>query len=135
VPGAGKAIFPEMKTFKIFFVLAVLAVLAGLGYYLFGSYSDGNRAGTVMKLSRKGLLFKTYEGELNLGMVLNDNSGASVSNVWEFSVPASNQEALDKLDTALARGHRAKLHYREMFTKVPWRGDTKYLVYKVELAP
>ena len=124
-----------MRTVKIFFVLIVLAALAGVAYYLFGAYSDGNRAGTVMKLSRKGLLFKTYEGELNLGMVLNDNSGAALSNIWEFSVPASNREALDKLDTAIAKGHRAKLHYREMFAKMPWRGDTKYLVYQVELAP
>ncbi len=124
-----------MKIAKLVFVLVFLAILAGVGFYLFGSYSDGNRAGTVIKLSHKGLLFKTYEGELNLGLVLGDQSGASVSNVWEFSVPASNREALDKLDTAMARGRRAKLHYREMFAKIPWRGDTKYMVYKVELAP
>lgn len=70
-----------MKTVKILIALVVLAALAGGAFYLFGSYSDGNRAGTVIKLSRKGLLFRTYEGELNLGLVLGDQSGASVSNV------------------------------------------------------
>jgi hypothetical protein len=124
-----------MKTAKLLVVLVILAVLAGGAYYMFGSYSDGNRAGTVIKMSRKGLLFKTYEGELNLGLVLGDQSGASVSNIWEFSVPASNGEALAKLDTAMARGRRAKLHYREMFARIPWRGETKYMVYKVELIP
>jgi hypothetical protein len=115
--------------------LIVLAAIAGGAYYLFGNFSDGERAGTVIKMSRKGFLFKTYEGELNLGMVLSDNSGASVSNIWEFSVPAANREALEKLDTAMARGHRAKIYYRQKFVKVPWRGETEYLVYKVELAP
>lgn len=124
-----------MKTVKLFFALIVLAALAGVAYYLFGTFSDGERAGTVIKMSRKGFIFKTYEGELNLGMVLSDNSGASVSNIWEFSVPASDREALDKLDTAMARGHRAKLYYRQKFVKAPWRGETEYLVYKVELAP
>lgn len=61
-----------MKTAKLIVVLVILAVLAGGSYYMFGSYSDGNRAGTVIKRSRKGLLFKTYEGELNLGLVLGD---------------------------------------------------------------
>jgi hypothetical protein len=124
-----------MKIAKLALVLFVLAALAGGAYYLFGSYSDGYRAGTVIKLSRKGLLFKTYEGQLNLGLVLGDQSGAAVSNIWEFSVPSSNQEVLAKLDTAMARGRRAKLHYREMFAQVPWRGDTKFMVYKVDLAP
>jgi len=124
-----------MKTVKLFFVLIVLAALAGGAYYLFGTFSEGERAGTVIKLSRKGFLFKTYEGELNLGMVLSDNSGASVSNLWDFSVPASNHEVLNKLDTAMARGHRAKIFYRQMFVKVPWRGDTEYMIDKVELAP
>lgn len=50
-------------------------------------------------------------------------------------MPASDTAALAKLDTAMARGRRAKLHYREMFAQVPWRGDTKYMVYKVDLAP
>jgi len=57
-----------------------------------------------------------------------------VSNVWEFSVPASETEALAQLDKAMMSGHRAKLHYREKFLAAPWRGDTKYQVYKVELA-
>jgi hypothetical protein len=41
---------------------------------------------------------------------------------------------LAKLDTAMMTGHRAKLHYHQKFVRAPWRGDTEYLVYKVELA-
>lgn len=127
-------IFESMRIAKLIAALVVVLALLGIGYYFFGNYSDGYRAGTVMKLSKKGLLFKTYEGELNLGMIMNEsNNPVSVSNIWPFSVPANNEETLKKLDTAMMSGKRAKLHYREKFIAVPWRGDTKYIVYKVEL--
>lgn len=127
-------IFIGMKTTKLVVAALVVLILLGLGYYLFGNYSDGYRAGTVIKLSRKGLLFKTYEGELNLGMGIHDaGSSVSVSNLWNFSVKSSDTECLAMLDSAMLSGKRAKLHYREKFLAVPWRGDTKYQVYKVEL--
>lgn len=125
-----------MNTAKLISAFIVVLVLAGLGYYLFGNYSDGYRAGTVIKLSNKGLVFKTYEGDLNLGMVMNESENpVSVSNIWPFSVSASDKEVLDQLEAAMMSGRRAKLHYREKFLAVPWRGDTKYIVYKVEVAP
>ena len=125
-----------MKTLKLVLVGLILLCGFGLAYYLFGNYSDGYRAGTVMKLSRKGLLFKTYEGELNLGLVMNnEGTPVSVSNIWPFTVGAGDTAAIQKLDTAMMTGKRAKLHYREKFVKVPWRGDTKYMVYKVEVTP
>jgi hypothetical protein len=124
-----------MKSVKIAVAAIILLALLGLGYYLFGNYSDGYRAGTVIKLSRKGLLFKTYEGQLNLGMGIRDqNSSVAVSNLWDFSVPSSDSAALHNLDVALMSGKRVKLHYREKFLTVPWRGDTKYQVYKVDLS-
>lgn len=123
-----------MKNVKLVAAALVILVLTGLGYYLFGNYSDGYRAGTVIKLSRKGLVFKTYEGELNLGMGIHDaGSSVSISNVWNFSVKASDTACIAMLDSAMLSGKRAKLHYREKFVAVPWQGDTKFLVYKVEM--
>ena len=117
----------ELSASLLLLLLLLTGWLAGAAFWLFGNYSDGHRAGTVMKLGRKGFLFKSYEGELNPGMVLGDQSGAQVANVWDFSVPASDKETLAKLDSAMMSGHRAKLHYREKFVAVP--------VYKVDLAP
>jgi hypothetical protein len=125
-----------MRTFKlILFVLFLIIV--GVGYYfLFGNYSDGYRGGTMIKFSRKGILMKTYEGELNLGMVLSDNpstTSASIANIWYFSVPSGKKEVINRLDSALLTGHRVKVHYNEKFFKLPWRGDTKYVVDEVEV--
>lgn len=129
-------IFNDMKIVKLVISLIVLAALLGAGYYLFGNYSDGYRAGTVFKMSRKGLIFKTFEGELNLGMGIHDGSNSvAVSNVWSFSVDSKDTACLAGIDSAMASGKRAKLHYREKFLAVPWRGDTKFMVYKIETGP
>jgi hypothetical protein len=133
-PHPADTIFMGMKIAKLLLVAVILLALAGAAFFLFGNYSDGYRAGTVIKLSRKGLIFKVYEGQLNLGMGIQDqHSQVAVSNVWDFSVSPSDTAALHALDTALMTGKRAKVHYREKFVKLPWRGDTKYQVYKVEM--
>ncbi len=130
-----RTIFPGMKKFKLF--IALIVVLAGLGawYYSTGNFSEGDRAGTVIKLSRKGFLFKTFEGELNLGMgIHDDNANAmSISNVWNFSVAIGDTAVIQALDAAMMNGHRAKLQYREKFVGLPWRGDTHYMVYQVDV--
>jgi hypothetical protein len=124
-----------MKTVKLIAAAIVLSAIAGTAFYFFGNYSDGYRAGTVIKLSRRGLVLKTYEGQLNLGMGIHDqNTSVAVSNVWDFSVNAKDALVLARLDTALMTGKRAKLHYREKFVTAPWRGDTKYQVYRVDLS-
>jgi hypothetical protein len=125
-----------MKTvLGIFGVLALIAV-AVASYFAFGNYSEGFRAGTVVKLSHKGMVFKTYEGQLNLGLVLNEpgqgGSAAEVSNIWEFSVPKKDMVTRDALEAAMLSGKRSKLHYVEKFMTLPWRGESKYLVVSVE---
>jgi hypothetical protein len=123
-----------MKTFKK--VLIIIFLLgAGIIYYVFtGNYSDGFRAGTIIiKLSKKGILLNTYEGQLNLGMVVSDDAAASGpnSNIWDFSV-IKDTSLINKMNDAMESGKRVRLHYKEKFVKLPWRGDTKYLVYEIE---
>lgn len=93
----------------------------------------------MIKLSHKGVLFKTYEGQLNLGMVLNEGANGTaqteVSNLWEFSVPQKDTATLRALETVMLSGHRAKLHYQEKFMRLPWRGETSYWVTAVEALP
>lgn len=49
------------------FFLKVLVVLIFLGAIALWTYSEGTRAGQLIKFSEKGVVFKTYEGELNMG--------------------------------------------------------------------
>lgn len=98
-------------------------------YFLFGSFSNGTRAGVVIKLSKKGVIFKTYEGQLNTGGFA-DSDGQLTSSIWAFSV-VDDQVVRDLSDAELS-GQRVKLHYNEKFYKLFFRGDTKYFVNKVE---
>ena len=126
-----------MKTFKkylirIFIVLLVLSAAVG-SYFTFVPYSGGLRAGQVIKLSKKGVIFKTYEGELNLMMMPSTNNlGTPTPNVWTFSV--QNKKVAERIMQASATGERLELYYKERYFKFPWQGDTKYFVYEVKTA-
>lgn len=93
------------------------------------TYSEGSRAGRLIKFSSKGYLFKTYEGEINLGGVTNATNGNMMMNyMWDFSVDdKSVADSLSKLE-----GRDIRVHYKEKLAKLPWRGDTKYIVDKVD---
>jgi len=52
-----------MKKFKIIFVFILL--LGGVYYLFFASYSSGYRVGTIIKMSNRGVVFKTHEGQLH----------------------------------------------------------------------
>ncbi|KAA6440125.1 hypothetical protein FEM33_05825 [Dyadobacter flavalbus] len=120
-----------MRKWVIFAIF--LAIVFGILYYLtFGYYSEGKRGGFITKLSNKGYLFKTYEGELRMGG-LYEGDGTMNSSEWIFSVSAKNKDAIAKLEDAIANGHRVSLTYEEKFFTLPWNGDTKYFVTNVEV--
>ena len=120
-----------MKTRLIIISIILLTLTLGVMYYFTtGSYSDGFRAGTLVKFSKKGVAFKTYEGELNLGMVLSDQ--ASTGSVWKFSVE-NDPTLVKKMEEALLSGKRVKLHYTERFFTFPWEGDSKYYIKDIQV--
>ncbi len=62
----------------------------------FYTYSDGYRAGLLQKFSRKGTIFKTYEGELILSSVTGNtgnNSAVIASEKFYFSVRSDSLAA------------------------------------------
>jgi hypothetical protein len=122
--------------FKKIGLIILLVVVVLMTYLSFGHYSEGARAGTIIKLSKKGIVFNTNEGELNTQMYIDDNSAASgVGNrIWEFSV-SNNDSLLTEIENAMLDGHRVKLKYKERFFKLPWIGDTPYVVYDMEKLP
>ena len=119
---------------KIFLGLGIF-LLIGLGvssFLVFGTYSDGYRAGNVVKLSKKGYVIKTYEGQLNVGGFTEDEDGDIGTNMWEFSVRKGNDQVIRDLERAVDEGHRVKLRYKEKYFQFNIFGDTKYFVYEVE---
>lgn len=114
-------------------LIVFLAIVFGVFYYFtFGYYSEGKRGGFVTRLSKKGYIFKTYEGDLKMGG-LYDGEGTMNASQWDFSVGGNNKEAIANLEEAIKTGRRVSLTYEEKFFKLPWNGDTKFFVTKVEL--
>lgn len=117
---------------RLLIILILVSIIASVGYYLWCSqtYSDGNRAGYLVKISRKGYIFKTYEGQLNVNpMGMGIGNAATGGSVWEFSV--SDDATFNKMQEY--EGKQVSLHYREVIKNFPWQGDTKYFVDGVEL--
>lgn len=114
---------------KAFFLIILLAILGAGSYFVFGNYSEGVRTGVLMKLSSKGVIFKTDEGQLNIGG-FDQTNDIGVSNVWEFSV--NDDMILGELEDAMDESQRVKLYYKEKYIRLPWKGDTKYFIYDLE---
>ena len=102
--------------------LLVLAALITLYFWaaLKWSYSSGERAGWVQKLSNKGWVCKTWEGELALVSL-----PGSIPEKFSFTI---HDEAVAEQVTK-AVGKRAALHYEEK-VGLPGScfGDTRYFV-------
>ncbi|RRB02066.1 hypothetical protein [Larkinella rosea] len=118
-----------MRRFLIPFIF--LLVIFGIVYYLTAwSYSDGERAGTISKYSRRGFVFKTWEGVLNVGG-FSGETGSLTPQYFDFSV--KDDSVAQQINQAVKTGQRVTLHYEEKLVKLPWNGETKYFVTGVEI--
>jgi uncharacterized protein YxeA len=112
-----------MKKILISIVIVLSLIIAGyFTFVYYASYSEGYRAGELIKFSHKGLMFKTWEGELS--------QGVSEAQRFEFSVEDNQEEVIKSLKDL--QGKMVKLTYKERFATFPWWGDTKYFVIKAE---
>ena len=98
---------------------AVLLMLLG-GYLLVGCLTDGNRAGHVIKFSRKGYVIKTWEGELV------QQSFSSQTDTLAFTV--RDAAVAKQVNDALATGDRVTLHYCQKYHTFFWQGDSDYII-------
>ena len=118
---------------KFFWILAIALIgfLIWAAVILYYPYSDGTRTGSLRKLSHKGFVFKTWEGELQMSgipVVTDPNQLVTGGNVWNFSVSDGDAAVVNALKQAEANGSRVTLHYIERLKQFDWRGDTKYFV-------
>lgn len=120
-----------MNKVKRFFLILLGVIVVGGGLFVWVSgwtYSEGTRAGYLIKISNKGVVFKTYEGQLNTGGFQTDSQSGLVGNIWEFSV--TKNDIYDQLQAL--EGDKIKLFYRQRYKPMPWQGKTEYFVYKVQ---
>ncbi len=110
---------------RVIAVLAALAVLTSAYFWaaLSWSYSSGERAGWVQKLSRKGWVCKTWEGELALVSL-----PGSTPEKFYFTI---RDDAVAEQVTRLM-GKRVSLHYEEKVgLPTSCFGETRHYVTQV----
>jgi len=108
----------------LFLVIGVLLALLALYYAFiyFVPYSEGVRSGELIKISHKGVIAKTWEGEISQGI-----SGAQI---FSFSVLDKDKDVIEKLKEY--QGEYVKVSYTERYATFFWLGDTKYFITEVE---
>jgi hypothetical protein len=113
---------------RVVLPLLVLLLLAAL--YLFAvtrwSYSSGERAGWVQKLSNKGWVCKTWEGELSMVSM----PGATPE---KFAFTVTDNAVAERITKAM--GKRVSLHYDQR-VGLPGScfGETRYYVDNISVS-
>lgn len=101
-------------------VFVALLVAAYFAVVLNWNYSTGERAGWLQKLSYKGFVCKTWEGELALVSL----PGSSVE---KFLFTVRDEAVANKLQAAM--GKRVSLHYEEKVgLPTSCFGETRYFI-------
>ena len=118
-----------MKRILFFSLLIVMAVLA---FFYFATYESGIMAGKVLRITEKGMIFKTHEGKISLESFGALKGVSPVAETFDFSVEASEIQVLKQLEEVALTGERVNLKFERKYMIIPWKGDTKYLVVGVE---
>jgi len=78
--------------------------------------------GELIKVSNKGVIFKTWEGEISQGI-----SGAQI---FSFSILDKDKSVIEKLQDL--QGNYVKVSYVERYKSFVFWGDTKYFIVEVQ---
>jgi hypothetical protein len=92
---------------------------------LYPNYSEGERIGYIVKFSRKGLLFKTYDGELQL----TTGDVAVAQSSFEFNVV--DKDIILKFKTAMNTRKLVKVSYTEYLIPYAKIGSSGYVVTSI----
>jgi|ERR1035437_299191 hypothetical protein len=98
------------------------------------NYSNGERIGMVTQFSKKGVIWKTREGQLNITQT---GMNSSSTTPFDFSIDNDNEDlkVVALIDSAVNLGWKVKLIYHETIGK-NWfsnRGNTDHFITGVEI--
>lgn len=113
-----------MRKIIFFSVLILLLIISGYVYFsYYRTYDDGGREGILYSFSKKGNVFKTYEGVILQPGIRSAKTGGLNTNEFHFSV--TDETVADSLKKCV--GMQVLLHYNKYIKSLPWRGDNNNL--------
>ncbi len=111
---------------KHLFLVATAALSFAAAPTAHACYSEGYRTGLIQKLSSKGFIIKSYEGELVMDGVKFRQAGGG-GNVWKFS--ARSDTVGKQLEQAMMEQRPVTLKYCQELISVTT--NTKYVITSV----
>ncbi len=121
-----------LKLFKrTAFVILSLVLLLGIIMLAFAYFKDSDKGvlrGKVNSLEEKGSVFKTFEGSI----LLESFGKNSIGDTFKFSIESDNEELIKQLQIALNKNETVNLNYVKKYIRIPWRGETLYLIRDIE---
>jgi hypothetical protein len=112
------------KFFTIFLLVAVVLSAIWFAWHFYWVFGEGVKAGQLNNFTKKGYVFKTYEGKLIQAGFQGGQPGSVQSNEFRFSVV--NESVAGKLMSN--SGKEFELHYKEYMGALPWRGTSVFVV-------
>ena len=112
------------RIFTLVVVLLFAAAVAFIWWRFYFVFGEGVKAGELNFVVRKGYLFKTWEGRMIQTGYRSQMPGSVQSNEFDFSIV--DESIAEKLKTS--GGSRVELSYKEYLGKLPWRGNSKYVI-------
>jgi hypothetical protein len=107
------------KFIRTFLIILLLGAIFSVYWFFFNVYSKGERTGILIKISHKGNVFKTDEGEMWLSCRQMTNPEKFYFSVKSDSIAVLLKNLQDQC---------VQVSYTQYRASLPWRGDTKYIV-------
>ena len=120
------------KVTRIILIVLLIAGVITFSFLYWGTYEDGVLAGKVLRISQKGVMFKTYEGKINLETFGALKGTSPIAESFDFSVEKGDKDLVKELQTVALSGERVNLYFVKRYARFPWRGDTKYFATRIE---
>ncbi|HPG11365.1 MAG TPA: hypothetical protein PLU37_07540 [Chitinophagaceae bacterium] len=122
--------FKKVSGFKKFLrrtlILGILVLAFCFYWFFYNVYSNGERTGILIKVTHKGNVFKTNEGEMWLSCRL-------MTNPEKFYFSVTNDSIYQLLKNL--QDECVQLEYKQYRATIPWRGDSKYIITGVVPVP
>lgn len=115
------------KATTIIITVIIIALIGFIYWRYFFVFAEGTKAGVLNTFQKKGVLFKTYEGQLIQSGFRGNPTTAIQSNQFSFSVTDDNV-AKKLMENS---GKDMELHYKRYIGALPWRGMQLFIVDSV----
>jgi hypothetical protein len=107
------------RFFRNLLIIVILIGALAIYWFFYNKYGDGERKGTLIKITHRGNIFKTDEGEMWL-------SCRQTVNPEKFYFSVTNDSIATVLKTL--QDECVQVTYEQYRGTLPWRGDNKYIV-------